>query len=123
AYSMPRKAFYLGKWINHSGWYPDRKIRLYQRAHSQWEGDFVHERMKVDGPVGRFRGDLLHFPYRDWNDHGARVERYVALAKQAAESNGRRSSIAKLAVAPPLTFFKSFILHAGILDGWRGLAI
>ena len=43
AYSMPRRTFYLGKWIRHSGWYPDRKIRLYDRRVCRWEGDFVHE--------------------------------------------------------------------------------
>src|SRR5579884_1139826 len=59
AMSMPRRAFYLGRWIRHSGWYPDRKIRLYDRRYARWEGDFVHEAMKVDTPVGAFAGDLL----------------------------------------------------------------
>ena len=68
---MPRRVFYLGRWINHSGWYPDRKIRLYDRSHCRWEGDFVHERLEVHGASGKFNGDLLHFPYRDWKDHVA----------------------------------------------------
>src|SRR5262249_13200462 len=54
AYSMPRRAFYLGRWIKHSGWYPDRKVRLYDRRYCRWEGDFVHEHMKVDGTAGKF---------------------------------------------------------------------
>src|SRR5262245_21077778 len=49
AWSMPRRAFYLGGWIRHSGWYPDRKTRLYDKRHCHWEGDFVHERVKVSG--------------------------------------------------------------------------
>jgi glycosyltransferase involved in cell wall biosynthesis len=123
ALSMPRRAFYMGKWINHSGWYPDRKVRLYERTRCHWEGDFVHERMKVNGPVGRFRGDLLHFPYRDWNDHLMRIEKYTRLAAQSARSTGRRSNLLKLIFAPPLTFIKGFFIQAGFLDGWRGLAI
>lgn len=123
AYSMPRRAFYLGKWIKHSGWYPDRKVRLYDRHHCRWEGDFVHEHMKVDGSVGTFDADLLHFPYRDWKDHERRVERYTDLAAQAARSNGRRGSGLKMAFAPPLTFLKTFVFQAGFLDGWRGFAI
>jgi glycosyltransferase involved in cell wall biosynthesis len=123
AYSMPRRAFYLGRWINHSGWYPDRKVRLYNRRYCRWEGDFVHEAMKVEGPIGRFDGDLLHFPYRDWKDHNERIERYTDLAAKAAHSNGARGNILKLAIAPPAAFLKSFLLHAGFLDGWRGLAI
>ena len=84
AASMPRRVFYLGGWIHHSGWYPDRKIRLYDRRRASWEGDFVHEGMKVEGPVESFRGDLLHFPYRDWQDQLARIDRYTELASQAA---------------------------------------
>jgi len=123
AWSMPRRVFYLGRWINHSGWYPDRKIRLYDRRYCHWEGDFVHEWVRVNGEIGRFRGDLLHFPYRDWADHEKRIDRYTELAAQAARSKGRRGNPLKLLLGPPVTFIKSFILRAGFLDGWRGLAI
>ena len=120
---MPRRVFYLGAWIKHSGWYPDRKIRLYDRRACRWAGDFVHESLEVDGGVGAFKSDLLHFPYRDWNDHAARIARYSDLAARAARSRGRRGNICRLLMAPPLVFIKSFVLHAGFLDGWRGLAI
>ena len=123
AYSMPRRVFYLAAWISHSGWYPDRKIRLYDRRFCRWQGDFVHESLSVNGEIGIFKGDILHFPYRDWNDHLDRIARYTDLAARAARSNGRRGNIGKLVLAPPLTFIKSFVLQAGFLDGWRGLAI
>jgi glycosyltransferase involved in cell wall biosynthesis len=123
AFSMPRRVFYLGRWIKHAGWYPDRKVRLYDRRFCRWEGDFVHESMNVNGNVDRLRADLFHFPYRDWNDHVARVARYTELASKSARSAGRRGSIARLILGPPLTFIKSFFLHVGFLDGWRGLAI
>jgi glycosyltransferase involved in cell wall biosynthesis len=123
AMAMPRRAFYLGKWINHSGWYPDRKIRLYNRRHSRWIGDFVHERLQVDGRVGRFQGDLLHFPYREWQDHIERINRYTQLAADAARAGGRGANLLKLVLGPPLVFLKSSIVHAGFLDGWRGFAI
>ena len=123
AYSMPRRAFYLGRWIRHSGWYPDRKIRLYDRRRCRWEGDFVHEGLKVDGAAQPLRGDLLHFPYRSWSDHVARIKKYTELAAAGARSSGQRGSVLKLILAPPLTFIRSFLLHAGFLDGWRGAAI
>ena len=123
AWSMPRRAFYLGRWINHSGWYPDRKIRLYDRRRARWAGDFVHEALEVDGPVGNLRGDLLHFPFRNWRDHIARIDRYTRLASEAAKKNGRGGNVLKLFLAPPLTFIKGFLLQAGFLDGWRGLVI
>ena len=79
--------------------------------------------MNVSGNVDRLRADLFHFPYRDWNDHVARVARYTEFASKSARSAGRRGSIARLILGPPLTFIKSFFLHVGFLDGWRGLAI
>jgi glycosyltransferase involved in cell wall biosynthesis len=123
AWSMPRRAFYLGKWIKHSGWYPDRKVRLYDRRHCRFEGDFVHETVKVKGSVNTFRGDLFHFPYRDFNDHSKRIDRYTDLAAQEARSRGRSGSVLKLVAGPPIAFFKTFFFRAGFLDGWRGLAI
>jgi glycosyltransferase involved in cell wall biosynthesis len=123
ALSAPRRAFYLGKWINHSGWYPDRKVRLYDRRRCHWEGDFVHERLKIRGSVGSLQGDLLHFPYRSWSDHMNRIEKYTRLAAQAARSTGRRTNILRLVLGPPLAFIKCFFLQAGFLDGWRGLII
>jgi len=123
AWSMPRLTEYLGAWVRHSGWYPDRKVRLYDRRHSRWEGNFVHESLRVDGPVGSFQRDLLHFPFRSVEDHYERIDRYTRLAAKAAEENGRRFSAARLAVAPPVAFLRILFLRAGFLDGWRGLRI
>ena len=121
--SMPRRAFYLGAWIRHSGWYPDRKIRLYDRRVARWTGDFVHEALNVDGVVHAFRGDLLHFPYRDWTDHLARIDRYTELAAQAARKSGKGGNILRLILGPPLSFLRTFVIRAGFLDGWRGVLV
>src|SRR5580698_6925271 len=61
AYTMPRMARYMGRWILHSGWYPDRKVRLYHRAKAKWAGKFVHESVAVMGRVGDLESNLLHF--------------------------------------------------------------
>ncbi len=123
AMSMRRRAFYLGRWIGHSGWYPDRKIRLYNRTRAQWQGDFVHESMAVSGEIGSLKSDLLHFPYRDSQDHRARIDRYTRLAAESARKAKRHSNPVKLLFGPPLFFFKVLVLQAGILDGWRGVVI
>jgi glycosyltransferase involved in cell wall biosynthesis len=120
--SMPRRAFYLGKWVKHSGWYPDRKVRLYDRRNCQWEGS-VHETLKIDGTVQRLEGDLLHFPFTDWDDQAAKIDRYTQLAARSARDRGVRGNVLNLVFGPPLAFFKSFFLRAGFLDGARGLAI
>jgi glycosyltransferase involved in cell wall biosynthesis len=121
--SMPRRAFYFGAWIRRSGWYPDRKIRLYDRRRGHWEGDFVHEALKIDGPVIPFSGDLLHFPYRNWPDHLQRIDRYTRLAADAARAAGKKGNIFRLIFGPPLSFLRTFVMRAGFLDGWRGALI
>jgi glycosyltransferase involved in cell wall biosynthesis len=123
AMSMPRRVRYLGRWIAHSGWYPDRKIRLYDRRFACWEGDFVHESLAVDGPVGRFAGDLLHFPYRSLAEHYRTVDRYTRLASDELRKRGRRFNPARLVLGPILYFLKSFLLRGGFLDGTRGVLI
>jgi glycosyltransferase involved in cell wall biosynthesis len=123
AYSMPRRVWYLGVWIRHSGWYPDRKTRLYDRRHARWTGDHVHERLGVDGPAGAFRGDLLHFPYRTFEEHRETIDRYTRLAAEEARDRGRKFNPLRLILGPPLYFLKSFVLKAGLLDGRAGLRI
>ncbi|MBC7925897.1 MAG: glycosyltransferase family 2 protein, partial [Bryobacteraceae bacterium] len=69
AYTMPRLAQYLGRWILHSGWYPDRKVRLYNRTRARWTGDFVHESVVVSGRTGHLESDLLHFTCESLSEH------------------------------------------------------
>lgn len=123
ACSMPRRAFYFGAWIRHSGWYPDRKIRLYNRHRARWQGDFVHESLRVDGAIAAFDHDLLHFPYRDWRDHLKRIDRYTQLAADAARAAGKKGNVFRLFFGPPLSFLQTFLMRAGFMDGWRGMAI
>jgi len=63
-YKIPRRSFYQGRWIRHSGYYPDRQLRLFRRHKARWIGGRVHERVEVDGDVGELKTDILHYPYR-----------------------------------------------------------
>ena len=121
--SMPRRAFYLGRWISHSGWYPDRKVRVYDRRAARWEGDFVHEGLSVEGAVRKLHGDLLHFPYRSLDDHASRIDNYTRLAAARAKKAGRHFNPLRLLLSPPLFFLKTFLLQRGFLDGRAGLKI
>jgi hypothetical protein len=123
AWSMPRRVRYLGRWIRHSGWYPDRKARLYDRRRARWRGDYVHEALIVDGRVREFDADLLHFPYRSLSEHYETIDRYTRLAADDAVRRGRRFNPLRLALSPPLYFLKSFLIRAGFLDGMAGLRI
>jgi glycosyltransferase involved in cell wall biosynthesis len=122
AFSMARRACYLGKWINHSGWYPDRKIRLYDRRHCRWEGT-VHEDLAVDGDVLELPGDLLHFPFTNWEHQKTKIDEYTKLAAIDARSRDIPRDIFNLILGPPLNFMRTLLLRAGFLDGWRGVVI
>ena len=64
AFSMPRQVYYLWKWIFHSGWYPDRKIRLFKKDKAFWQGEYVHEKLVVDGKVIKLANPIFHFTYK-----------------------------------------------------------
>ena len=123
AYSMPRMAQYLGRWILHSGWYPDRKVRLYDRRKARWTGKYVHEKVEVDGRVGRLQSNLLHFTCSSLSEHLKTMERYTTLAAEEIVSQRRKIGYRHLLLDPPWTFFRTYVLQRGFLDGAEGLAI
>ena len=123
AYEFPRRTFYLGRWIRHCGWYPDRKPRLYRRGRGRWVGDFVHERLSCRGPVGRLEGDLLHYTCDSVSDHARRVGNYTSLAARDLQARGKRSGPLKILGSPVAAFLGTYCFKAGFLDGLQGLLI
>jgi hypothetical protein len=122
-FEMPRLTYYLGRWIKHSGWYPEYKLRLCDRKRGRWRGDYVHESLEVDGSIGRLKGNLLHYTVRDASAHHLRIDRYTSLAAEQSHSQGKRASFAALLFIPLATFVRSLIVKRGFLDGVQGLAI
>jgi glycosyltransferase involved in cell wall biosynthesis len=122
-YTMPRLAQYLGRWILHSGWYPDRKVRLYHRARAHWAGDFVHESVRVNGRIGHLQYDLLHFTCGSLSEHIKTMDAYTTLAAEQFVSQGGKVTHARLLLNPLWTFFNTYVLKRGFLDGFEGLAI
>ncbi len=122
-YTMPRLAQYLGRWILHSGWYPDRKIRFFDRRKARWVGEFVHESVKVDGSVGHLQSNLLHFTCDSLSEHLRTMDRYTTLAAQEMVTEGKAGGYARLLFDPPWTFFRTYFLKLGFLDGVEGLTI
>jgi glycosyltransferase involved in cell wall biosynthesis len=123
AYTMPRLAKYLGRWINHSGWYPDRKIRLYDRRKAKWVGDYVHESVKLQGSAGHLESNLLHFTCDSLSEHLKTMDRYTTLAAEQLIASRMHVTWGRLILEPPWTFFRTYILRQGYLDGVEGLAI
>jgi glycosyltransferase involved in cell wall biosynthesis len=123
AYSFPRLAQYLGRWILHGGWYPDRKTRLYDRRKAAWVGDYVHESVAVRGTTGELHGDLLHYTCASLSEHLRTLDRYTSLAARELTAQKKAVPIRRLTVDPAWTFFRTWILRRGFLDGRQGLAI
>lgn len=123
AYTMPRLARYLGKWILHSGWYPDRKVRLYRRGKAKWVGEFVHESVRAEGRVGHLQSNLLHFTCDSLSEHLKTLDRYTTLAAQEIAARRIRVPLHRLVIDPAWTFLKSYVVQRGFLDGFEGLVI
>jgi len=122
-FKFPRKTFYLGRWIQHSGWYPDQKIRLYNRKKGLWEGQYVHESVKVSGDIASLSGDLLHYSIDSVFDHAKVANKYTDLAAQELYARNRKARFIDFLFLPPTTFLKSYILQQGFRDGLPGLCI
>jgi len=121
-YEMARRAWYLGGWVRHSGWYPDFQRRLYRRDAAHFDR-VVHESLQFEGKPGRLDGDLLHYTVRSFAEHEEKVERYAALAAQQLYAAGKRSWRAAIWLAVPWSWFQNFFLRGGFLDGHRGALI
>jgi glycosyltransferase involved in cell wall biosynthesis len=122
-FTMPRLARYRGRWIRHSGWYPDAKLRLYDRRRGRWVGRYVHEHVKVDGPVRWLAGGLHHFPCDSPEDVARSVDRYTTLAARQAFEEDEGFILTKLIVFPAWKFFETYVLRQGFRDGAAGYQI
>ncbi|MBZ5727899.1 MAG: glycosyltransferase family 2 protein [Acidobacteriia bacterium] len=123
AYTMPRLARYLGRWILHSGWYPDRKVRLYDRRHAKWSGDFVHESVAVSGRLGHLESNILHFTCDSLSEHLKTLDRYTTLAAQELAARQVKVPLSRLIFDPAFAFVKTYFFQRGFLDGAEGLTI
>lgn len=123
AYTVPRLAQYLGKWILYSGWYPDRKIRLFDRRKARWVGDYVHESVICTGRIGEMQGNLLHYTCGSLSEHMKTMDRYTTLAAEEVVARKKKVGYRQLLFDPPWTFFRTYVLQRGFLDGTEGLSI
>lgn len=125
-WSVPRCSQYLGRWIRHGTWYPDRSLRLFDRRRGRFASKAtydLHERVVLDGPAAALRGDLLHIPYRSISEHLRTIDRYTTIMAEGLHARGRRAGVADLVLRPAWRFVQFYVLKAGFLDGWRGLLL
>jgi len=122
-YWVPRRNYFLGRWIRGGGWYPDATIRLFRKGRGRFEKRAVHEAVAVEGAVGRLEASLEHYTYDSIASYLVRMDRYSTLAAQELQRSGRRARLADLIVRPAWTGFRMLCFQGGWRDGWRGLIL
>jgi glycosyltransferase involved in cell wall biosynthesis len=122
-FALSRRTWYLGRWILHGGWYPNRLIRFAHRRHARWSEPELHEDWKVDGPVARLEGDLLHYSFRDIEDQVRTNLHYARKGAGDLARRGRPATLLHLILKPVGKFIETYLLKRGFLDGIAGLII
>jgi len=122
-YSVGRRNYFLGAWIRHGGWYPDRSVRLFRKGRGQFENRAVHETVQVAGSVGSLREVMEHHTYASVQDFLQRMVRYADLAGGEMHAAGKRCQLTDLTLRPMWTFVRMYVFQRGFLDGWRGLLL
>jgi len=124
-YSMNRLTNYCGKWVRHCGWYPDKKLRLFNHKLGSWGGINPHDEFffKEKENINHLKGDLLHYSYYSVDEHYHQAERFSDIAAQAYLDKGKKASVFKLLFSPLIRFIRDYIFLLGFVDGSTGIRI
>lgn len=125
-YRIPRVLFIGDVAVRHGGFYPDAQLRLFKRGKGRFNDRLVHEAIKVSGPTGRLKHDLLHYAYADVNGFTQAMEKYARLSaaeyKRSGKTSWRKHWLNEL-IHPSWTFFYRYVVRGGFLDGELGLKL
>ncbi len=124
-YQMNRLTCYCGKWIKHGSWYPDRKLRLFNRNKGQWGGDNPHDKFEMNKGIktGFLEGDILHYSFYTVTEHGKQARKFAEISARSLFAKGKRSTFFHIIFKPVLKVFRDYIFKLGFLDGYYGLCI
>jgi glycosyltransferase involved in cell wall biosynthesis len=124
-YTMNRFTNYCGKWVRHCGWYPDTKLRLFDRTVSEWGGVNPHDKLEIeaDAKVFHLKGDILHYSYYTLADHINQVNKFTEISANALFKIGKKASLFKIKFSPLKKFTRDYIFKLGFLDGYTGFVI
>ncbi|PLX22005.1 MAG: glycosyltransferase family 2 protein [Salinivirgaceae bacterium] len=124
-YYFNRLTNYCGKWIRHCGWYPDKKLRLWDSRKGKWTGENPHDRYELEdgSKLVYLKGDLHHYSFYTIEQHMDTINKFSSIAANMRFRKGKKFSLLKLLVSPGWKFFKAFILQGGFRDGFYGFVI
>lgn len=120
---FPRLSSYLGTWVRHGSWYPDRQLRLFDRRRGRWGGHDPHDRVELEGSLGTLAGDLQHFPYRSLSEHLRTIDSYTTIMARGLHARGKRAGALHLVGGPLVRFLRFYVWKRGFLLGWKGLLL
>lgn len=123
AYRLPRSSSFCGRYMRHSGWWPDYVVRLFRRGTARISDDIVHERTLVKGAVGTLRNPLMHETYVDLDDMQEKFNRYSSLGAQSLHARGVRGGLGKAILHGISAFVRTYLLRRGFLDGREGFML
>lgn len=125
-YYINRLTNYCGHWVKHCGWYPDKKLRLWDSKKGHWTGINPHDKYELfggDKKTGHLKGDILHYSYYTLGDHYKQVEYFTNIASKAYFEKNKKAPFFKLFINPIAKFVDHYLLHLGFLDGIAGYRI
>jgi glycosyltransferase involved in cell wall biosynthesis len=122
-YTVARRAYFLGRWIRHSGWYPGRVPRLFNKKYARFNSAAVHEGLEIDGPVGTLKNDLLHYTDPNLYHYITKLNRYTSLAAEELVQKNKKFHLSDVVIHPPWMFFKMYVIKKGFMDGIQGLLL
>lgn len=120
---LPRLSQFCGRFIRHSGWYPDHVLRLFKRGAGKFSDSLVHESVLLTGRSARLKNPLLHYSYLTTGDVERKVEHYSAAAAQQMFQSGKRSNWLEAVLRGGWAFVRTYALRLGVLDGSAGFSI
>jgi glycosyltransferase involved in cell wall biosynthesis len=123
AFRLPRRSSFCGRFLRHSGWWPDYVVRLFRRGSARFSDDSVHERVLVDGTVGTLREPIMHETFVDLDDLIGKMNSYSSLTARRLRQDGRRASLGEAVARAVWAFVRTYVLRAGFLDGREGFML
>lgn len=122
-FEIPRMSWYCDRFIMHSGWRPDYVLRLFKKSSAKFNDNVVHERVVHSKKVGRLKNSIIHYSYRNYEQVIDKMNAYSTASAFQMHKEGRDSNIWKALGHGLWTFIRTYIIHAGFLDGEQGLAL
>ena len=123
AYRMPRRSSFCGRFLRHSGWWPDYVLRLFRRGRARFSDDVVHERVIADGKIGTLSLPIMHETFVDLEDLVDKMNRYSTHGARQLQREGKSSSLVEAIARALWAFFRTYVLRAGFLDGREGFML